>query len=238
MKVVTLGGGMVGLSASMLLARDGHDVTLLERDSSAPAEPDDAWTAWDRRGVNQFRLPNFLLSRFRATVEAELPLLAEALADSGACRYNVVDNIPDSAKGGTRPDDARFNLITGRRPVVEAVTARVAEETPRLTIRRGSAVRGLAVGAPARQGVPNITAAELDTGERIAGDLVLDVTGRRSPLADWVVAAGGALAHREVEDSGFVYYARHFRSEDGALPVMAGPLVQDYAGFSALTFAS
>ena len=138
-------------------------------------------------------------------------------------------------KGGPRPDDKRFDLITGRRTVVESVTARLAEETPGVTVRRGAAVRGLTTGAPVRDGVPNIVGVELDSGDRLDADVVVDATGRRSPSSRWIADAGGAPVHEELEDSGFIYYGRHFRSEDGSLPFMFGPLKQDYGSISALT---
>ena len=54
-RVVILGAGLVGLGSAVLLARDGHRVELLERDpESPPADVDQAWARWDRRGVNQF----------------------------------------------------------------------------------------------------------------------------------------------------------------------------------------
>src|SRR6516225_9345741 len=114
MRIVITGGGMVGLCAAMLLADDGHEVTLLERDAAPPPDPDEAWAGWERRGVSQFRLAHFFLSRFRAIAEAQLPRLPEAWIAAGACRYNVVDNIPDEMKGGARPEDKRFDVITGR----------------------------------------------------------------------------------------------------------------------------
>ena len=58
-KILVLGGGIVGLSTAMMLARRGHDVTVFERDSKPlPASPEDAWQGWERRGVAQFRQPH------------------------------------------------------------------------------------------------------------------------------------------------------------------------------------
>ncbi|HEX4865267.1 MAG TPA: hypothetical protein VFV02_14445, partial [Acidimicrobiales bacterium] len=76
---------------------------------------------------------------------------------------------------------------------------------------------------------------ELEGGERIDADLVIDASGRRSPLLRWISEAGGAPGHEELDDSGFIYYGRHFASKDGSLPAMFGPLKQDYSSISALT---
>jgi hypothetical protein len=48
----------------MMLANDGHDVTVLERDPSMPPSPGMAWEQ-DRKGVNQFKMLHFFLARFR-----------------------------------------------------------------------------------------------------------------------------------------------------------------------------
>src|SRR5579862_8794207 len=42
-EIVVTGGGVGGLAAAMLLAEDGHDVTLLERDAAEPPGPAEAW---------------------------------------------------------------------------------------------------------------------------------------------------------------------------------------------------
>jgi glycine/D-amino acid oxidase-like deaminating enzyme len=60
-QVVILGAGLGGLSTAILLARDGHEVTVLERDPADPPAPEQAWDGWDRHGVNQFHLPHFML---------------------------------------------------------------------------------------------------------------------------------------------------------------------------------
>ena len=73
----------------MLLAGDGHDVTVLERDPSPPpTTPDEAWATWERRGVNQFRMIHMLLPRVRKITEAELPAVAAGLEAAGALRIN------------------------------------------------------------------------------------------------------------------------------------------------------
>ena len=73
-RIIVLGGGDVGLSTAMMLARQGHGVTVLERDGTPnPGSPEDAWQAWDRRGVAQFRQPHFLHAAARHIVDRELP---------------------------------------------------------------------------------------------------------------------------------------------------------------------
>lgn len=235
-RVTVVGGGIIGLSTAMLLAGDGHDVTVLERDGAPPPEPgEDAWRTWERRGVNQFRMLHFFLPRFRVVLERELPAVAAAMEEAGALRLNVLDRIPDSVTGGRRAGDEDFELLTGRRPVVEAAVAAVAEATPGVTVRRDVAVAGLSVRGEAAPGVPLVTGVVTEGGEELAADLVVDAGGRRSALPRWVRSAGGRAPVEELDDCGFVYYGRHFRSGDGMVPPYLGPGLQHYDSFSLLT---
>jgi 2-polyprenyl-6-methoxyphenol hydroxylase-like FAD-dependent oxidoreductase len=226
---------MVGLLGAMLLADEGHEVVVLERDPAPVPSPGDAWESWTRRGVNQFRLLHFFHPRFRMELDKALPRVVTALDEAGALRLNVIAGAPTELTGGRRPGDDDFTALTARRPVAEAVVAACAEATPGLTVRRGVAVAGVTTGTGALDGVPHVTGVRTDGGEEIAADLVVDATGRRSGLPDWVEAAGGRRPVEEVEDSGFVYYGRHFRSDDGSHPVIMGPLLQDYGSVSVLT---
>jgi nucleoside-diphosphate-sugar epimerase len=95
-RIVIAGAGILGLGTALLLCRDGHEVTVLERDRDpAPIEPEQAWADWQRRGVNQFRLPHFFLARYRSLVEAELPEVRDALVQAGAVRLNPVLSTPE-----------------------------------------------------------------------------------------------------------------------------------------------
>ncbi|HTT87217.1 MAG TPA: hypothetical protein VMF60_07610, partial [Acidimicrobiales bacterium] len=194
-----------------------------------------AWESWTRRGVNQFHLLHFLLPRFRLEAERALPRVVRALEEAGALTLNVIAGAPEQMTGGPRPGDDDYTSVTARRPVAEAVLAACAQSTPRVTVRRGTVVAGLSTGAAARPGVPHVTGVVTDGGEQLGADLVVDATGRRSPLPTWLEAVGARRPLEELEDSGFVYYGRHFRSADGTHPAIIGPLAQPYGSFSLLT---
>lgn len=234
-RVVVTGAGIGGLTTAMLLACDGHEVTLVERDAEEPpASVDQAWAGWERRGVNQFRLLHFFLARFRILLEAELPEAAGALDAAGALRFNPVSLMPDSMSGGMRPGDEDFEMLTGRRPVVEAVLAQAAGATPGLSVRRGTAVAGLLTERSTATDVPHVVGVSLEGGEELRAELVVDATGRRSPLPRWLAEIGARPPIEEMEDSGFLYYGRYFRSDDGSIPAMLGGGLQHYDTLSVL----
>jgi 2-polyprenyl-6-methoxyphenol hydroxylase-like FAD-dependent oxidoreductase len=233
--IVVTGAGVGGLLTARLLAQDGHQVTVLERDPQVPPAPGEAWDSWERRGVNQFRLLHFFLARFRATLEAELPDLLPALEAAGATRVDPLEGMPDELSGGRRPDDDRFVALTGRRPVVEAVLAAAVAATPGITVRRGVGVKGLVTDGEASSGVPHVVGLATDSGEVVRADLVVDAGGRRSALPTWLADVGARAPIEEKADCGFVYFGRYFRSTDGSLPAAFGPLLQPYDSVSILT---
>jgi flavin-dependent dehydrogenase len=233
---VIAGAGVVGLGAALLLCGDGHEVTVLERDAEAPpAGAEEIWGSWQRKGVNQFRLPHFFLARFRGLLDVELPEVKKALAAAGGVCVNPVLDAPEALRGPGREEDAAFECISGRRCVVEATVAAVADRAPHLEIRRGTAVAGLVTGPSAHDGVPHVAGVRLGTGEEITADLVVDMTGRRSPLPRWLAEIGARPPRDELDDSGFVYYGRHFRSADGSIPPALGGLLMHLGTISSLT---
>src|SRR5207237_431723 len=117
------------------------DVTVLERDPAPPPDPEAAWNAWERRGVNQFRLLHFFQPRFRELMDANLPEVTRAFRDAGATVVNPFRDAPAEITGGFQDGDERFDALTARRPVAEAAIARVVAGIDTVKVRRGVAER-------------------------------------------------------------------------------------------------
>ncbi len=218
-----VGGGACGLLTAMLLANDGYEVVVLERDPAPPPPPADAWDTWDRRGVNQFRLPHALLPRFHTDAAVELPGVVDRLRREGAYEKNML--------GDAGPPD--YIWLTGARPFSEACIAAEAEEVAGVDIRRGVSVAELIAGASASPGTPHVIGVRLESGEELPADLVIDAGGRRSALPRWLAALDARPPIEEKEDSGFVYYGTHFRSTDGEQRA-TGPVMRYFGSISVL----
>jgi 2-polyprenyl-6-methoxyphenol hydroxylase-like FAD-dependent oxidoreductase len=234
-RIVVLGGGVIGLSTAMMLARQGHGVTVFERDSTpVPGSPEEAWHAWERRGVAQFRQPHFLHAATRHILDRHLPDVQEALLQAGGVTFDPSTLMPPSIADRTpREGDERFVTVTGRRSTIEYAVARSADRI--LPVVRGVSIAGLLAGSPAAAGIPHITGVRTMDGQEFCADLVVDAMGRRSKLPDWLEAAGGHRPIEEDEESCFIYYTRFFHSTVGAVPAYRAGIVTHFHSFSLLT---
>jgi 2-polyprenyl-6-methoxyphenol hydroxylase-like FAD-dependent oxidoreductase len=84
-------------------------------------------------------------------------------------------------------------------------------------------------------GIVHVTGVRTEDGEDVFSDLVVDSGGRRSAMASLLREAGSPGPKEMIEDSGFVYYGRHYRSADGSIPPAFGGLLQPYGSISILT---
>ncbi len=234
-RVLVLGGGVIGLMTAMMLARQRHDVTVLEHDRDPiPGSPEEAWRSWDRRGVGQFRQPHYLHSAGRQILDRRLPEVSQALLRSGCVTFDMTTVMPalitDRAR---REDDERFVTVTGRRAVVEYAVASTAEQF--LRVVRGVSATELMTGPSVADGIPHIIGVRATDGKQYVADLVVDAMGRRSRLPDWLEAVGARRPIEEAEESGFFYYTRFFRSTNGTVPSYRSGFQTHFHSFTLLT---
>ena len=234
-EIVVAGGGFCGVAVAMLLAKDGHQVTVVDRDSAPPASPEAAWASWERRSVAHCRMVHVLLERGSAILRRELPEVVHELTDAGALVYNTLDHARcvGATGGGPEPGDERFTRVTARRVVLDWAMHRVAANCPGVKMRHDTAIAALVTGASLIESVPHVTGVRLASGDQLACDLLIDVSGRRGPTEDWLAGIGARSPLVVEEDYGFTYTGRHFRSRDGSMPFNA-PLNTPIGSFSVL----
>jgi 2-polyprenyl-6-methoxyphenol hydroxylase-like FAD-dependent oxidoreductase len=217
--VIVVGGGPTGLASAMLLAREGHEVTILEKDpQSSPATALEAWNDWERTGVAQFRQAHVMHARFRHTLDAEFPGVRDDIIASGGRRVSIMSGFFKMVDRSVLPGDERFETLTARRPVVESAFARAAENTPGVRVLRGVSVAGPVAEGSLAHGIPHVVGVRTKDGQTYRADLVIDAMGRKSPFVEWMEGIGARPPIEEKTDMGFAYYTRHYQCRDGFEP--------------------
>ncbi len=202
-QVVVLGAGFAGLATSLLLARDGHRVTLLERDPVRASGPEDAF-AWGREGVPHFLQPHQFIPRGRNELMAHWADAHDSLLRAGARDVDLRRRLP----GPVTPGDAELQHVAARRPLIEWALRQAALREPGITIRGQVGVRGVRVEGGA------ITGVEIDEGS-LDTELVVDALGRGSPMRRWLAERGVEAPGQVRSACGAIYYSRYFRIRRG-----------------------
>jgi len=174
--VVVAGGSVSGLATALALAGHGFPVRVLER-SAPPPDPADPHAALERPATAQSTHSHVLTSLGVQLLRERAPQVLEALLDAGAQLLDLTAAAPRGDRPFVREaaDDELVTLAV-RRPVLEAVLRRAVQDRPGIEVSHGTAVRAVVLDAAGERPVAVVTAA----GGRIAADIVVDATGRRS----------------------------------------------------------
>ncbi|GAA2779863.1 FAD-dependent oxidoreductase [Kitasatospora sp. CM 4170] len=205
-RVAVIGGGISGLGTALLLGRRGHTVTVFEQDAREPGEDlDRDFFDWSRPRVPQAVQPHSFLAPVRTVLRAEAPDVYADLLARGAREYHDFDWF--GAHPPHRAGDEELVTLRTRRIVLEAALAAAVRREPAVAVRRGCRVHALTFGAgrPAR-----VTGVRAD-GEAHRADLVVDASGRRSPVPAWLVAAGCRPPVVDSHRAGIAYLCRWYR---------------------------
>ena len=221
MRIVIIGGGAAGLLASLLLARVGHEVAVLERDRLRPApDVESAAAAAFRPAAPQVVQPHMVMARCRELLRQHLPDVYGDLLDAGVAEAPLREQMPASLPDRAAwPGDERLTSLLTRRSTVDWVLQRAAAAQPGVSLRAGVRVTGLLAG-PGRP--PRVTGVRTSRGS-FPADLVVDAAGRRSPADRWLAGIGACPPATRRAECGLAYFSRHYRLRSAAgLPGLPG----------------
>jgi len=229
-KAIVLGGSMAGLGTALALSRRGVEVVIAEQDGNPlPPDPVEAFHTWQRKGAPQVWHSHAFLSRLRNLLLEHAPDVHRALLDAGAQEMRFGDHFPpELLPYEPEPGDEELVLLACRRITFEWVLRHKVLEQPHVTWRGGVACVGLDAKPDADAGVPRVTGVRVRTSEgeeTWQADVVVDASGRRSKLPDWLAAVGAERPEEETEECGIFYTSRFYRLREGQKPPTSNGLV-------------
>ena len=208
-RVVVVGGGVGGMGVALALARDGHPVTLLERDPLPVAPDADSAFAAERRGAPQVHQTHGFLARIVVTLREHFPDVLDDLLAAGCFTMPTTMSL-----GEPQPGDEDLAVLIVRRTTFEWVLRQAALREPGIEVRTGAGVVGL-TGTAGSGGTPTVSGVRLDDGTTLDGDAVVVATGRRSGLPAWLRDDLGVDVPETIHESGLVYLSRWYRLPAG-----------------------
>jgi 2-polyprenyl-6-methoxyphenol hydroxylase-like FAD-dependent oxidoreductase len=209
---IVLGAGMAGLLAAQALSSHFRRVTIVERDSLPT-------TASNRPGVPQGDHLHVVLPAGQQAIDALLPGFADELVAAGAVTVDIPsDVLLLSAAGWIDRFPARHRLISATRALIEWCTRRRVLATPGVDVIDGAAIAGLIPGWDGRR-VSGIHVDDpdgrSDSRAALRADLVVDATGRRSRLPEWLDRLGFERPKETRIDASMSYASRLYRRPPG-----------------------
>jgi 2-polyprenyl-6-methoxyphenol hydroxylase-like FAD-dependent oxidoreductase len=158
-RVVVVGGGVGGLATALALGRNGHEVTLLERDVlPVVGDADEAFAA-ERRGAPQAHQTHGFLARIVVVLRERFPDVLDALREAGGF------TMPGTAKlGEPQPGDEDLSVLIVRRTTFEWVLRRAVLAEPGVEVRTDTVVSGLVADPDG----PSVAGVRLDDGTELA----------------------------------------------------------------------
>jgi 2-polyprenyl-6-methoxyphenol hydroxylase-like FAD-dependent oxidoreductase len=218
---VVIGAGMAGLAIAQALTAGFDRVTVVDRDRLPTGTT-------PRRGVPQDRHLHLLLPAGIDALEALFPGLVDQLGAQGA-KTGDADRIR-ICLNGHRLAPARIGeqAVFCSRPFLESHVRRRVREQPSITVREGVRICGLVVGCDGGR-VEGVELATPDGADRevLRAEVVVDCSGRRSPVPGWLADLGHRTAEVDELDVQVLYATRRYELPTGVLDgdhhVLVGP---------------
>ncbi len=218
-RIVVLGGSIAGLATALFLSRRGLPVHVLDQDDAlcAPSPvtgpPPESERGQPRRATPQAAQSHAFIALAREVLLDEAPDVLDALTGAGVQSIRLADALPPAITDrGQRPHDDDLVVMAARRTTFELVLRQVLRRDRLATFEPGVRAEGLVVD---RSGpVPVVRGVLRSSGPPLAAGLVVDASGRRTPVPGWLAAEDVTVSEQEA-DCGITYHSRFYRLAPG-----------------------
>ncbi|RLU81174.1 2-polyprenyl-6-methoxyphenol hydroxylase-like oxidoreductase [Streptomyces griseocarneus] len=204
-EAVVIGGGLAGLLTAHVLAPHIGRVVVVEQDR-LPEGPE------PRRGVPQSTHVHGLGVRGLRTLERLLPGFTRELTGAGAPRLDLAGDLAmRTPHGWAAVFPSGLDFVCASRPLVEWTVRRMVRSADNIVLREETRVTALTGDASSVTGVRVRTPGGTDDGPPLTADLVVDASGRGSPVDAWLAGLGCAPLPKETVDPHIGYASRLYR---------------------------
>ena len=204
--ILVVGAGLAGLSAAILLAKEGFSVVAVDR-APLGAEADLRTTALLEPAIDTLREAGV----WDRVASCAAPLKAMRLVEAGA---RSADSVGDRAGKATGPKEAAFAAAELDREMFGANIANA--DLKRALAEVAAATPGLEVIAPARLSQVLLrqdrAVASLSDGRRVEAQLAVGADGRDSAVR---AAAGVTVFRHDYAQNALVFVVAHDKPHDG-----------------------
>ncbi len=204
-QAVVLGASITGLLTARELAERFETVVIIERDRLTPNSP--------RPGVPQTDHVHVLLAKGLHIMENLFPGLTQELAAAGSPAVNWTADCLMMGLGDWNPRfESGLTTRTCSRSLLEQLIRDRLQEWDNVKFMTGVTVSGLVLerGSGRRDQVTGVTVRRGQKRYTVTGELVVDATGRRSPLPQWLTEWGYELPEETVIDAKLGYASQWF----------------------------
>jgi 2-polyprenyl-6-methoxyphenol hydroxylase-like FAD-dependent oxidoreductase len=210
-QAVVLGGSMAGLLTARVLSERFKRVVVIERDALPPVGE-------HRRGVPHARHVHGLHPRGLEVLNELFPGFSTSLAASGAVLCDVLaDGRWQLSAHQLRQHHTGMAALFASRPFLEGHVRALVKQLPEVRFLEETSISALTVTADKR----TVTGVEVrgpdGQSSQVAGNLVVDATGRGSRTPTWLTELGYKSPAEQRVEIGLGYATRLYRLRPGAL---------------------
>jgi 2-polyprenyl-6-methoxyphenol hydroxylase-like FAD-dependent oxidoreductase len=224
---------MAGMLAARVLSDHFEWVTIVEKDHY----PSSVAT---RAGVPQSRHLHALLLRGLQIVSRLFPGIDQELVAAGAVPVDVARDFAWYTSAGWAVNfDSGMEMLSFTRELLDWHIRQRVEALPNIQILDECGAMGLVEYSGSAKGIllEGCRGANIDAGEQLRADLVVDATGRRSRASEWLTTLGYPAPEETVVNSHLGYASRLYRRGKAApvgpwkgLFIQAAPPARPRAG--------